>query len=152
MSYFHIPARPFNARMRSNAPMNARFRTSVTDASLTPDGIAQYGMRSVPTIIAGQNSSNVVTLDTASGLNRGSAGMSYFDPHQPDGRVQSWNFTLEKEITPNTVVRAGYVGNHSDHLEQFYQYNGATPDYIWYSTTRKPAADRRVRFGGHQFL
>jgi hypothetical protein len=138
MSYFHIPARPFNARMRSNAPMNARFRTSVTDASLTPDGIAQYGMRSVPTIIAGQNSSNVVTLDTASGLNRGSAGMSYFDPHQPDGRVQNWNFTLEKEIMQNTVVRAGYVGNHSDHLEQFYQYNSSTPDYIWYSTTRNP--------------
>ena len=138
MSYFHIPARPFNARMRSNAPLNARFRTSVTDASLTPDGIANYGMRSVPTIIAGQNSQNAVTLNTASGLNRGSPGMSYFDPHQPDGRVQNWNFTLEKEIMQNTVVRAGYVGNHSDHLEQFYQYNGSTPDYIWYTTTRNP--------------
>ena len=138
MSYFHIPARPFNARMRSNAPLNARFRTSLTDASLTPDGIANYGMRSVPTVIAGQNSQNAVTLDTVSGLNRGSAGVAYFDPHQPDGRVQNWNFTVEKEVARDTVVRAGYVGNHSDHLEQFYQYNSPTPAYVWYASTKTP--------------
>jgi hypothetical protein len=39
---------------------------------------------------------------------------------------------------PNTVVRAGYVGNHSSHLEQLYQYNNTTPAYIWYTTTGQP--------------
>jgi hypothetical protein len=78
LAYFHIPARPWVARMRSNAPLTARFRTSLTDAALTADGLPNYGMRSVPTVIAGLNSTNAVTLETTSGLNRGSAGVSYF--------------------------------------------------------------------------
>jgi len=135
IAYFHIPARPWVARMRSNPPLTARFRTSLTDASLTPDGIGNYGMRSSPTIIAGQNSTKAVTLDAVSGLNRGSPSVSYFAENQPDARVQDWNLTVEKEIMKNTVVRVGYVGNHGSHLEQFYQYNNPTPDYIWFVTT-----------------
>jgi len=95
-------------------------------------------MRSVPTIIAGQNSRNAVSLDTTSGLNRGSANASYFAQNQPDSRVQDWNLTLEKEVLANTVVRAGYVGNRSSNLEQFFQYNNSTNDYIWYRTTGLP--------------
>ncbi len=138
VAYFHIPTRPWVARMRQNAPLTARFRASVTDATLTPDGISNYGFRSVPTTIAGQNSTNAVTLNTASGLNRGSAVVSYFAQNQPDARVADWNFTVEKEIMPNTVLRAGYVGNRSTHLEQFYQYNSAPSDYIYFTTTRQP--------------
>ena len=138
VAYFRIPTRPWVARMRQNAPLTARFRTSVTDATLTPDGIGNYGMRSVPTIIAGQNSTRAVTLDTASGLNRGSAVVSYFAQNQPDARVADWNFTVEKQIMANTVVRAGYIGNRSTNLEQFYQYNSAPQDYIWFTTTRQP--------------
>jgi hypothetical protein len=135
ISYFHIPARPWVARMRLNAPLTARFNNSLTDAALAPDGLPNYGMRSVPTIIAGQNSRNAVSLAMASGLTRGSPTASYFAPNQPDARVQDWNFTIEKEVMENTLVRASYVGNHSDHLEQFYQYNLPTPDYIWFVTT-----------------
>lgn len=138
IAYFHIPTRPWVARMRSNAPLTARFRTSLTDASLTPDGIGNYGLRSVPTIIAGLNSANAVTLNTAAGLNRGSATASYFAQNQPDARVADWNFTIEKEIMPNTVVRASYVGNRSSNLEQFNRYNVGTPDYIYFATTRNP--------------
>jgi hypothetical protein len=35
-------------------------------------------------------------------------------------------------------VRVGYIGNHSSHLEQFFQYNNSTPAYIWYVTTGQP--------------
>jgi hypothetical protein len=135
IAYFHIPARPWVARMRQNAPLTARFRVSQTDASLTPDGISNYGMRSVPSVVAGLNSQNVVSLDTTSGLNRGSATVSYFAQNQPDARVQDWNLTLEKEVMENTVMRVGMVGNHSSNLEQFYRYNEATPDYIWFAST-----------------
>jgi hypothetical protein len=138
MAYFHIPTRPWVARMRSNAPLTARFRTSLTDASLTPDGIGNYGMRSVPTTIAGLNSTNAVTLSTTSGLNRGSATASYFAQNQPDARVADWNFTIEKEIMANTVVRAGYIGNRSSNLEQFNRYNVGTPNYVYFATTRNP--------------
>jgi hypothetical protein len=138
ISYFRIPARSWQARMRSNPPLNARFRTSLTDASLTPDGIGNYAMRSVPEIIAGKNSRDAVTTDVTSGLNRGSANPSFFAQNQPDARVQDWNFTLEKEVMKNTVVRATYVGNHGSNLEQFYHYNDTPTDYVWYIRTGEP--------------
>jgi hypothetical protein len=61
-----------------------------------------------------------------------------FAKEQPDARVHTWNLTLEKEVTANIVARTRYVGNHTAHLEQYYEYNGSTPDYIWYMTTREP--------------
>jgi hypothetical protein len=135
ISYFPVPLRTWTAQMRSNAPLTARFRYSVTDASLSPDGIANYVMRSTPTIIAGQNSRDVIKLDKAMGLNPGSVNAAYFASDQPDSRVQDWNLTLEKEVMSNTVARVSYVGNHASHLEQYYTYNDNPPDYIWYMTT-----------------
>ena len=90
----------------------------------------------MPTVISGLNSQNVVQpSDASKSLARGCCGVSYFNQDMPDPRVQDWNFTVEKEIMANTVARAGYFGNHSSRLEQLYQYNSATPDYIWYTTT-----------------
>ncbi|MBS1825845.1 MAG: TonB-dependent receptor [Acidobacteria bacterium] len=137
ISYFPIPLRPWSARMRSNAPLTARFRVSLTDASLTPDGIGNYGMRSVPTVIAGQNSRNVVTLENANALTRGSVLASYFAASQPDPRVHDWNLTFEKEVMPDTVARVSYIGNHGGFLEQFNRYNEPTPDYIWFQSTKQ---------------
>jgi hypothetical protein len=135
ISYFPIPLRPWTARMRQNAPLTARFRTSLTDAALSPDGISNYGMRSVPNVVAGLNSRDVIVLEEASGLTRGSVNMSYFAPNQPDPRVHDWNFTFEKEVMPNTLARVAYVGNHGSNLEQYYTYNNPTPDYLWFTTT-----------------
>ena len=59
--------------MRLNAPMNARFITSVTQAAYSPDGISNIGLRTVPTIIAGKNSTNAVTTDAVGSLSAGSA-------------------------------------------------------------------------------
>jgi hypothetical protein len=134
ISYFPIPLRPWTARMRSNAPLTARFRTSITDASLSPDGIRNLGMRTIPAIVAGQNSRDAVTLENASSLNRGSVAASFFAQNQPDARVHDWNITLEKEFLPNIVGRAGFVGKHGRNLEQFFIFNEQMPEYIWYAT------------------
>ena len=138
IAYFPIPLRPWTARMRSNAPLTARFRTSLTDAALTPDGIGNYGLRSVPTVIAGQNSRNEVALTNANSLTRGSLRSSYFADSQPDPRLQDWNLTVEKELMPNVLARFAYVGNHGSNLEQYYSYNETTPDYIWFASTGLP--------------
>src|SRR2546430_13998442 len=88
---------------------------------------------------SGQNSSNVVQpSDASKSLAPGCCGISYFNKDMPDPRVQDWNVTVEKEIMPNTVARAGYFGNHSTRLEQLYQFNSSTPAYIWYNTTGQP--------------
>lgn len=138
IAYFPIPLRPWSARMRSNAPLTARFRVSETDSSLSPDGIGNIGMRRVPTVIAGQNSRDVVTLTNANALTRGSVLASYFASSQPDPRVHDWNLTVEKEVLPDTVARISYIGNHGGFLEQFNRYNEPTPDYIWFQSTRRP--------------
>jgi hypothetical protein len=135
ISYFPIPMYTWGQRMRMNAPLTARFTRAINDAAQAPDGISNFGMRSVPTIVAGQNSSNAVQLTDPSGLTRGSPLASYFLPNQPDPRVQDWNLTLEKEVYASTVARVSYVGNRGSNLEQFYRYNEQTPDYIWYVTT-----------------
>ena len=138
LSYFPLPLRGWASTMRSNAPGTARFRNNPNDSALSPDGIANYLMRSVPTIIAGQNSRNAVSLETASGLNRGSPGSRFFDPSQPTSRTYDWNFTIERELMQNTVARIAYVGNHGAHLEQWQAFNSSVPDYIWYATTGLP--------------
>jgi hypothetical protein len=91
-------------------------------------------MRSVPTIIAGKNSQNAVSLDTARGLTPTSGSITYFNPDQPTSRVHSWNLMLEKEVLPQTVLRAGYVGMHGTHDDETFPVAQTTPTYVWYAT------------------
>ena len=135
---FPIPLRTFNARSRQNAPTNARFTQSVTSAAQSPDGLPNYGLRSVPTIIAGVNSRDVLDPNTPGGVTRGSFLTSYFDPKQPTTRAHEWNLTLEQEFMANTVIRAGYVGTHGSKLEQFYTFNEQAPDYVWFVNSGQP--------------
>ncbi len=134
-SYFPIPLVAWMARMRSNAPLTARFRTSLTDSAFTPDGITNYGMRSTPTIIAGKNSRDAITLGNAQTLTRGSVFGSYFAKEQGDPRIHDWNLTAEKEVVHDTLVRVAYVGNRGTHLDQYYRFNENPPDYVWFATT-----------------
>jgi hypothetical protein len=114
-----------------NSPMTARFYYDPVQAAYSPDGVGNYFLRTIPTVIAGQNSANVVQpSDASKSLARGCCGVSDFNKDMPDPRVQDWNLTVEKEIMANTVARAGYFGNHSTRLEQLYQFNDSTPDYI----------------------
>jgi hypothetical protein len=55
-----------------------------------------------------------------------------------DPYVHDWNFTIEKEVMQNTVVRVAYVGNYSGNIQQTTAYNDSTPSYIWYATRRTP--------------
>jgi hypothetical protein len=135
---FPIPLRTFNARMRSNAPTNARFTQSLNSAAQSPDGLPNYGLRSAPAVIAGVNSRDVLDITQPGGITRGSFRTSFFNPSQPTTRAHEWNLTLEREIFDNTVVRAGYVGTHGARLEQFYTFNQQPNNYVWFMNTGLP--------------
>lgn len=135
MSYFRNNLTNWIYNFANNTPLTATLQNNLNDATTTPDGIGAYGMRSVPTIVAGVNSRNAVTLNSVATLSRGSATAYYFSPDQPDSRPQDWNLTLEKEILPETLARVGYVGNHQGRVLQIYYYNAGTPTYIWAATT-----------------
>jgi hypothetical protein len=135
---FPIPLRTFNARMRQNAPTNARFTQSVTSAAQSPDGLPNYGLRSIPTIIAGVNSRDMLDPNQPGGVTRGSFLTSFFDPHQPTTLAHEWNLTVEREIQDGMVVRAGYIGTHGSKLEQFYTFNEQPNNYVWFVNTGLP--------------
>jgi hypothetical protein len=138
VSHFTIPLRAWSASQRSNAPYYARLTSSKDSSAVSPDGIVNYSMRSTPAIIAGVNSKNAIDLTNVTSLVRGNVSQYFFAPTIPSTRVRDWNFTLEKEVAANTVLRASYVGNYTDNLEQNYSFNDATPEYVWYATTGLP--------------
>ena len=137
VSFYPTPLSAWADDMGRTAPEQAPYTISVNAAAEAPDGIPNYGLRSVPTTFAGLNSSNTINIKDTSALYPGFATLTFLDPHQPDVTVQSWNMTLEKEVTRDTVARVAYVGDHSSNLENQVRMNEAPSAYLWYTTTGK---------------
>jgi len=52
----------------------------------------------------------------------------YIPKDNPTGYVQSWHFTVQRQITPTLVIDAAYVGNRGTHLMILADYNQAVPN------------------------
>ena len=138
VSYYPQKLQDWVGSQSGSVPVGATFSSTVSNTALSPDGLPNYGLRSVPQYIAGVNTPDSVinTNDTrllARGFNIG-----LLDPSHTDGRVQDWNMTFEKEILDNTIARISYVGNYQDKQQQEIHYNDSTPAYIWYATKHEP--------------
>jgi hypothetical protein len=138
VSYYPQKLQDWVGSQSSSIPVGANFTNSVSNTALSPDGLPNYGLRTVPRYVAGVNTPDSIidTPDTrllARGFNA-----RFLDPNHTDGRVQDWNLTLEKEIMANTVARIAYVGNYGDKQQQWVYYNQQTPAYIWYATRKEP--------------
>jgi hypothetical protein len=138
LAYFNGDLYEWQDNVRTNFPLAATFSYDLNNAAQSPDGIGNYWLRSVPQVITGVNSANVLNLSQASGITPGCCGIFFFNPNQPDARTHTWNLTFEKEILANTVARVRYLGNHTSHLFQQYQLNDSIPSYVWYVTTGTP--------------
>lgn len=130
--------RLFSGNTQNTAPGQGNVSNNLNAAEQSPDGLPNYLLRSVPTIIAGVNSQNALDATKVTGITRGSGSMYYLDPSQPTARAHQWNLLLEKEVFENTVVKAGYIGTHGSRLSMWYNYNDQASAYIWYTTTRQP--------------
>ncbi|MGA9063717.1 MAG: TonB-dependent receptor, partial [Terracidiphilus sp.] len=116
MSYFHTSLGSWAARMRMNTPTDVRYYYSLTWSPFEPaaaNNIPDYGLISVPTNIAGQNTSNLVSTTNTNSIQPSSSFMDYWALNQPTPRVHTWNLTLEKELPGKMTLSAAYVGNHS---------------------------------------
>jgi hypothetical protein len=135
LSYYNLSESPWMGANRQNFPLAASYSYNPNDTSQTNinDGQPNYMMRSVPTVVAGVNSSNLISLSRTSGISPGCCVLYYFAPNQPDSLTHTWNLTVEKEILSRTVARVRYVGTHSPNMYQLYNYNNSTPTYIWYA-------------------
>ena len=138
ISYYPIPMRPWSEYARSSSPFTAFLHYNPDDTELSPDGERAWSLRNAPAVIAGLNSRDVIDPNKdARSITRGLAA-NFFDQNMPDTRVQDWNFTIEKEVAPNTVFKASYIGKHTDNLEMFEDLNPATPNYVWLARTGTP--------------
>ena len=54
-------------------------------------------------------------------------GAFYIPGHDPNSYVDSWNFTIERQIAPNFVVSLAYVGNVGRHIYQSWDVNAPVP-------------------------
>jgi hypothetical protein len=145
MNYYPVSMYGWNDNFKMNTPFYAVYtNNTLTSRSFSPDGLPNYGLVNTPSIIAGKNSSNAISFES---LTAGSLGLgsdlqsSFFDLNQPSARVHTWNFTLEKEVAANTVVRLSYNGNHGSNMESYEDLNQslvAYSNYNWYVRTNNP--------------
>jgi len=130
--------RLFAGNTQNTLPGQGNVSNNPNAAEQSPDGLPNYLLRSIPTVIAGVNSSTQLDATRITGITRGSGSMYYLDPRQPTARAHQWNLLVEREMFTNTVVKLGYIGTHGTRMSQWYTYNDASPAYIWYATTGQP--------------
>jgi len=135
--HFALPTRTYHQPLRGNAPFDATVTRSINRADQSPDGLPNWGMRSVPSIVAGMNSQNAVSLDGPIPLGRGFT-VHHMQAEMPTAVAWEWNFTAEHEFIPRTVFRLGYTGTAGRNQEQWEALNVQVTPYVWYVTTGEP--------------
>jgi hypothetical protein len=139
VSYYTQPISDWFSTQNNQQIVSANFQNSVTNTALSPDGLPNYGLRTVPRYTAGVNTSDdsIININDTRTIGRGFQAIQ-IDPHLTDPKVQEWNFTIEKEIVTNMVTRFAYVGNKVTNVLQIVNLNEAVPEYIWYATRQTP--------------
>jgi hypothetical protein len=142
INYYPLPLWGWNDTMKNNTPWTVNLDNNYLSASAeSPDGIQNYSLVGVPTIIAGKNSKNAIDPNNVAPtnlLNNGSINTSFFDPNEPSARVHTWNLTVEKEVAANMLVRVSYQGNHGSDLDMYQDLNQQLTtygNYNWYKRT-----------------
>ncbi|MGH9838592.1 MAG: TonB-dependent receptor domain-containing protein, partial [Blastocatellia bacterium] len=132
-----VPMRTLLAQFSSLVPFRATFVHNPNSAAQSPDEISNYLLRTVPAVIAGSNSANVIDLNNPSAIGRGVA-VRGMDGKQSSVKIHEWNLTIEKQLARSTVFRISYKGKHGVNTDQLYEVNPQATDYIYYTTTGEP--------------
>ncbi len=164
LNFYPLAIWGWNDRMKNNVPW--RQDPSNVDpydlASTAPDGLPNYGLVTSPATNAAQSQTpcpppvpgagpcaftNLISgLNTAGvfngaasatdALNNGDINDAFFDQHSPSPRVNTWNLTLEKELSDKMVLRLSYIGNHTSHMDMYQdlnEYINNNGNYTWYT-------------------
>jgi hypothetical protein len=132
---YPVPVRNSIRYLTANYPFTASYSQSYTNASQSPDGLPNYLLRAPQTVIAGQNSSNVVNSNSTSSLLPGINIGESLAADYPPAHVREANMTIEQPFRDGSVFRVSYVYTHGYNLDQNYQYNNAPSTYVWETVT-----------------
>jgi len=132
-----IPMRTLLAQFSGQLPFRATITRDFNAAARTEDGLNNFLVRNVPTIVAGANSANAVNLNQPNPVGRGQQ-VTGIDPNFPNLKIHEWNLTVEKQLTNTTVFRLRYNGKHGVNSDQIFDINPQQTDWNWYSTRLAP--------------
>lgn len=128
---YPIPLRNFYASAKANEPFAGSYFTRFDESAYTPDHLSNYLLRTPQTLVAGQNTANVIDSSTTDAIVPGSSSEFFLNPHYPPNMVQELNATIEQPMKPSSVLRVSYVFDHATHLDQENQFNNAMSDYVY---------------------
>jgi hypothetical protein len=135
---FQAQLRPLYSAGKSNAPYAGIYTQSYTSNQQSPDGLGNYLLRSPQTVIAGQNSSNVVNTSSSTAIQPGVTQVVQ-GPNDPPNSMYQVNGTVEQPLWFNSVLRMSYIYNHADNLDQIYEPNFPMSAYAYNVKTGLPA-------------
>ena len=131
---YPVPIRSSIKIAAPNQPFAAIYTQSYISGSQSPDGQNNYLTRNPQTIIAGQNSANVVQTGTTTAIKPG-INMTTLNPHYQPDFVTQVNATIEQPLKGSSVLRVTYLWDHGEGLDQEYMYNNFPSAYVWEKTT-----------------
>ena len=133
---FNLGTRLFNVQ-RGNPPLQGTVSYNISTAAKSPDGLANYGLRSAPTVIAGTSSAlGAINPNAANAIGRG-VSINAFAPDLPTSMAREWNVTLETETWRRILLRVAYVGTQGRNMDQTIYKNGQPGNYVYYKETGK---------------
>ena len=129
--FWTMPLAQILQTSRTNPPLNLRFVNQL--GSL--DGTETFAVRTAPRadFYLGR-----VTVDTNGVVSlpvNAQSIMPLDGRNWKDGRSQSWNLTIERELMKNTALRLSYIGTHGRDLEQRFTVNAREAEYNYVART-----------------
>jgi hypothetical protein len=127
---FAMPVRDVYSETARNAPYSFSYSESYTAGVQSPDGLNNYQLRSPVTVVAGQNSANVVNTSSSTAILPGVQDVS-MNPYTPPNMMWEVNGSIEQPLKPSAVLRLSYVYDYSSNLDQQYSINNGMSSYVW---------------------
>ncbi len=128
--FWTTPVNLVQQRSTNNPPLVLTFTNDIG----TLNGVNRTNrITPLPEYYVGQaaiNTAGVVTLSS-----NAQSAVALDGRNWKDDRVQSWHFTIERELPRNTSLRLSYQGNHARDLEQNYNLNSTEPAFNYQART-----------------
>ena len=138
--FWTMPLSQILQASRTNPPLNLRYQTIPDEKNSTYN----YTLVSKP---VDNDYVGKVTVDTNGvvALSTGAQGAMIWDGRNwRDGRAQSWNLTVEREIMRDTSLRLSYLGQHGSGLEQRFSLNQQESEYNYVARTKLAPPSNRA--------
>ena len=130
--YWTMPLSQILQSSRTNPPLNLRFQNDLSNRNGDEDFYAAKNRPATADFIGAAT----VDVNSIVGISSRAQAMMPWDIHTwGDNMMQTWTFTLERELMRNTALRLSYIGNHGSNLEQRWRWNDSESEYNYQART-----------------